>query len=87
MDKIRARENQQSQERKQAMQNIHDEHECRRSEDAHRTKEISNAIDRRIAIARANERNAADDFINKHRRFLDKGREAVKRKRNKTYFR
>lgn len=29
---------------------------------------------------------AADDFMNKHRRFLDKGREAVKRERNKTYF-
>lgn len=86
MDKVRARESQQSQERSQAKQNIHDEHERRRSEDAYRTKEISNAIDRGMAIARANERNAADDFMNKHRRFLDKGREAVKRERNKTYF-
>lgn len=86
IDKVRAREKQQSQERSQAMQNIHDAQERRRSEDAYRTKEISDAINRGMAIARANESKNVMDFMSRNKRLLDKGREAVRRERNKTYF-
>lgn len=85
MDKVRARENQQSQERSRAMQNIHDANNRRKAESDLRTKEMSNAIDRGIAIARANE-SKMDDFMSRNKRLLDKGREAVKREQNKTYF-
>ncbi len=85
MDKVKERENQQSQERSRAMQNIHDANNRRKAESDLRTKEMSNAIDRGIAIARANE-SKMDDFMSRNKRLLDKGREAVKREQNKTYF-
>lgn len=87
MDKVRARENQQSQERNQSIQNIHDENERRRAESDLRARDMSNAIDRGIANARANEsKNVMDDFMARNKRLLDKGREAVKREQSKTYF-
>ncbi len=83
MDKVRSRENQQL----QRVQNLHEESIRRKSEDAYRTQEMTNAIDRGMAIARANEsKNAMDDFMSRNKRLLDKGREAVKRQQSKTYF-
>ncbi len=83
MDKVRAREEQQL----QRVQNLHEESIRRKSEDAYRTQEMTNAIDRGMAIARANEsKNAMDDFMSRNKRLLDKGREAVKRQQSKTYF-
>ncbi len=83
MDKVRAREEQQL----QMVQNLHEESIRRRSEDAYRTQEMTNAIDRGMAIARANEsKNVMDDFMSRNKRLLDKGREAVKRQQSKTYF-
>ncbi|MCM1049645.1 MAG: hypothetical protein NC433_14610 [Clostridiales bacterium] len=87
MDKVRARENQQSQERSQMVQNLRDESIRRKSEDAYRTQEMTNAINRGKAIARANEsKNVMDDFMSRNKKLLDKGREAVKREQSKTYF-
>ncbi len=83
MDKVRSREEQQL----QRVQNLHEESIRRKSEDAYRTQEMTNAIDRGMAIARANEsKNAMDDFMSRNKRLLDKGREAVKRQQSKTYF-
>ncbi|MCM1236635.1 MAG: hypothetical protein NC489_41695 [Ruminococcus flavefaciens] len=87
MDKVRARENQQSQERSQMVQNLHDESMRRKSEDAHRTQEMTSAINRGKATARANEdKNVMDDFMSRNKRLLDKGREAVKGEQSRTYF-
>ncbi len=87
MDKVRARENQQSQERNQAIQNIYDENERRRAESELRARDMSSAINRGLANARANDnKNVMDDFMSRNKRLLDKGREAVKRQQSKTYF-
>ena len=87
IEKAKARENQQSQERSQMVQNIHDEGTRRRSEDANRSQEMAVAIKRGMQKVRENEnRNTADAFMDRNRRLLDKGIEAVKRERNKTYF-
>ncbi len=87
MDKVRARENQQSQERSQMVQNIHDESMRRRSEDANRSQEITSAISRGIQKAKEDEsRNTESAFMDRNRRLLDKGIEAVKREQSKTYF-
>jgi len=87
MEKVRARENQQLQERSQMVQNIHDESMRRRSEDAYRTNEMAAAIKRGIRNAEKNEDSKSlDAYMDRNRRLLDKGIEAVMRERNKTYF-
>lgn len=69
------------------MQNLHDENERRRAESDLRARDISSAIDRGVAIVRANEsQNTTDAFIDRNKRLLDKGREAAKREQSKTYF-
>ena len=80
IEKVQARENQQSQERSQMVQNMHDESMRRRSEDAYRSQEMTAAISRGIQKVRENEnRNTADAFMDRNRRLLDKGREGIKR--------
>lgn len=87
IEKAMARENQQSQERSQMVQNMRDESLRRKSEEAYRTEEMTAAMNRGIQNARAEEnRNTVDDFMNRNRRLMDKGIEAVKRKQGKTYF-
>lgn len=88
IEKAMARENQHSQERSQSIQNMHDESMRRRSEDANRTKEMTSAINRGIRNAEKKEEDSKswDAFMDRNRRLLDKGIEAVKRERNRTYF-
>lgn len=87
IEKAHARENQRSQERNQMVQNMHDESMRRRSEDAYRTQEMTAAISRGIQKVREDEnRNTTDAFMDRNRRLLDKGINAVKRERSKTYF-
>ena len=87
IEKAKARENQHSQERSQMVQNIHDESMRRRSEDAYKAKEMTDVISRGIRNAREEEsRKTADAFMDRNKRLMDKGIEAVKRERNKTYF-
>ena len=87
IEKAKARENQHSQEHNQMVQNLHDENERRRVESNLRTRDISSAISRGIQNARENEsRNTADAFVDRNKRLLDKGIDAVKRERNRTYF-
>ena len=87
VERAKARENQNIQERSQMVQNMHDESERRRAEDAHRSQEIASAINRGMQKVRANEsRNTADAFMDRNKRLLVKGKEAVKREQNKTYF-
>lgn len=87
IEKVQARENQHSQERNQMVQNLHDESMRRRSEDAYRSQEMTAAISRGIQKVREDEsRKTADAFMDRNKRLMDKGIEAVKRERNKTYF-
>lgn len=87
IEKAMAREEQQNQKHNQTLQNIHDEGAKRKSEEAYRTKEMTAAMNRGIQNARAEEnRNTVDDFMNRNRRLMDKGIEAVKRKQNRMYF-
>lgn len=87
IEKAQARENQQSQERSQMVQNIHDESMRRRSEDTIRTQEMTAAINRGVQKAREDEnKNTADAFMERNRRLLDKGKEGIKRQQSKTYF-
>ena len=87
IEKAKARENQHSQERNQSIQNLHDENMRRRAEGDLRARDISSAISRGIQNARKNEsRNTESAFIDRNRRLLDKGIEAVKREQNRTYF-
>lgn len=87
IEKAQARENQQSQERSQMVQNMRDESMRRRSEDAIRSQEMTAAISRGIQKVREDEsRNSADAFMDRNRRLLDKGREGIKRQQSKTYF-
>ena len=87
IEKAMERENQQKEKHNQTLQNIHDASVKRKSEDAYRTEEMTAAMNRGIQNARAEEnRNTVDDFMNRNRRLLDKGIEAVKREQNKTYF-
>lgn len=87
IEKAQARENQHMQERNQTVQNMRDESMRRRKEDAYRTIEMTDAIHRGVQKVREDEsRNTADAFMNRNKRLLDKGIEAVKRERSKTYF-
>lgn len=87
IEKAQARENQHSQERNQSIRNLRDEGNRRMAESDNRTRDISNAISRGIQKAKEDEiRNTADAFMDRNKRLLDKGREAVKRRQSKTYF-
>lgn len=88
IEKAMARENQQKEKHNQTLQNIHDESIQRKSEDAYRTKEMVSAVNRGIRNAEKKEEDSKswDAFMDRNRRLLDKGIEAVKRERNKTYF-
>lgn len=86
IEKAKEREERQSQEYNRMVQNIHDESERRRVESKYREKEMSSAINRSLVNAHNTERNASDNYLNKHKRLLDKGKEAVKREQSKTYF-
>ncbi len=86
IEKAMAREEQQKEKHNQTLQNIHDGSAKRKSEDAYRSKEMTNAINKSLTNSYNTEKNASDDFMNRHQKLLDKGREAVKRERNKTYF-
>lgn len=88
IEKAKVRENQHSQEYNQSIQNLQDENERRKAEGDLRARDISSAIDRGVAIVKANEsQKTADAFMDRNKRLLDKGREAVKREQSKTYFR
>ena len=87
IEKAQARENQRSQERNQMVQNMQDESMRRRSEDAIRSQEMTDAIHRGIQKVREDEsRDTAGAFMNRNRRLLDKGREGIKRQQSKRYF-
>lgn len=87
LEKAKVRENQHSQERGQMVQNIHDESMRRKSEDAYKSQEVTAAMNRGIQKVKENEsRNTADAFMDRNKKLLDKGREAVKREQSKTYF-
>lgn len=86
-EKAKAREDLHSQERGQMIQSIHDESMRRKSEDAYRSQELTAAMNRGIQKVKEDEsRNTESAFIDRNRRLLDKGIDAVKRERNKTYF-
>lgn len=87
IERAKARENQHSQECNQMVQNMHDESMRRRSEDAYRSQELTAAMNRGIQKAKEDEgRNTADAFMDRNRRLMDKGIDAVKREQSKTYF-
>ena len=82
--KAMERESQHTQERNQMMQ---DERMRRRSESEQRLQAMTAAINRGIQNAREIEsRNTADAFMDRNRRLLDNGIDAVKRERGKVYF-
>ena len=87
IEKAKARENQHSQERNQSIQNLHDENERRQTESDIRARDISSAISRGIRNAKKNEDSKSlDAYMDRNKRLLDKGIEAVKREQNKMYF-
>lgn len=88
IEKAMAREEQQKEKHNQTLQNIHDESVKRKSEEAYRTKEMASAVNRGIRNAEKNEEDSKswDAFMDRNRRLLDKGIDAVKRERSKTYF-
>ena len=88
IEKAMAREEQQNQKHNQTLQNIQDESIQRKSEEAYRTKEMVSAVNKGFRNAEKNEEDSKswDAFMDRNRRLLDKGIEAVKRERNKTYF-
>jgi hypothetical protein len=88
IEKAMERENQQKEKHNQTLQNIHDESIQRKSEDAYRTKEMLSAVNRGIRNAEKREEDSKswDAFMDRNRRLMDKGIDAVKRERSKTYF-
>lgn len=69
------------------VQNIHDESMRRRSEDAYRSQEMTAAMNRGVQKVKENEsRNTESAFMDRNRKLLDKGIDAVKREQNRTYF-
>lgn len=87
IEKAMAREEQQKEKHSQILQNIYDESVKRKSEDAYRTKEMVSAVNRGIRNAEKNEESKTwDAFMDRNRRLMDKGIDAVKKERNKTYF-
>lgn len=47
---------------------------------------MSSVINRALVNAENADRKSANDYLNRYKEFLDKGREAVKREQSKTYF-
>lgn len=88
IEKAMAREEQQKQKYNQTLQNIHEEGVQRKSEEAYRTKEVVSAVNKGFRNAEKNEEDSKswDAFMDRNRRLMDKGIEAVKRERSKTYF-
>lgn len=87
IEKAKERESQHLQEHNQMVQNMQGESMRRRSEDVNRSHEITVAMNKGIQKVRENEnRNTADAFMDRNRRLMIKGIEAIKRERNKTYF-
>lgn len=88
IEKAMARENQQKEKHNQTLQNIHDASIQRKSEDAYKTKEMLSAVNRGIRNAEKKEEDSKswDAFMDRNRRLMDKGIDAVKREQNKTYF-
>ncbi len=88
IEKAMARENQQKEKHNQTLQNIHDASIQRKSEDVYRTKEMVSAVNRGIRNAEKKEEDSKswDAFMDRNRRLMDKGIDAVKRERSKTYF-
>ncbi len=88
IEKAMARENQQKEKHNQILQNIHEEGVQRKSEEAYRTKEVVSAVNRGIRNAEKKEEDSKswDAFMDRNRRLMDKGIDAVKRERSKTYF-
>ena len=88
IEKAMAREEQQKEKHNQTLQNIHDESVKRKSEDVYRTKEMVSAVNRGIRNAEKKEEDSKswDAFMDRNRRLMDKGIDAVKRERSKTYF-
>lgn len=83
-----AREEQQKEKHNQTLQNIHDENVKRKSEEAYRTKEMVSAVNRSIRNAEKKEEDSKswDDFMDRNRRLMNKGIEAVKKEQSRTYF-
>lgn len=88
IEKAMAKEEQQKEKHNQTLQNIHDESVKRKSEEAYRTKEMVSAVNKGFRNAEKNEEDSKswDAFMNRNRRLLDKGIDAVKREQNKMYF-
>lgn len=88
IEKAMAREEQQKEKHNQTLQNIHDENVKRKSEEAYRTKEMVSAVNRSIRNAEKKEEDSKswDDFMDRNRRLMDKGIEAVKKEQSRTYF-
>lgn len=86
IEKAKKREERQSQERGQMAQIIRDDCKRRREEDNVKSREMSSAIKGSLRNSLQTEYNASMDFLNKHKRLLDKGRETIKREQSKTYF-
>lgn len=88
IEKAMARENQQKEKHNQILQNIHEEGVQRKSEEVYRTKEVVSAVNKGFRNAEKNEEDSKswDAFMDRNRRLLDKGIDAVKRERSKTYF-
>lgn len=86
IEKAKEREMKHSQESSKIVQNIHDESMRRRSEEAYRSHEMTVAINKSLMNSYNTEKNALDDFMNRHQKLSDKGKEAIKREQNRTYF-
>lgn len=86
--KAMAREEQHNQKHNQTLQNIHDESVKRKSEEAYRTKEMVSAVNKGFRDAEKKEEDSKswNAYMERNKRLLDKGIDAVKRERNKTYF-
>lgn len=64
---------------KQASDSIKVEKECKH-------KEHSRNLQRIVSDVNSRERREADEFVTKHKKYLDKAKETVSRERNKSYF-
>lgn len=63
-----------------------DSNKAMREERERASKEASRKIKNSLWDARNKDRKTADDFVIKHKKYLDKAEETMKRERNKTYF-
>lgn len=86
IERAKERERQQSQEHEKMWQDIHENGKRRRIEEEQNKKEMSSVINRALVNASNADRKAADDFLTKHKKYLDKAQETIHRERTKTYF-